>query len=78
MLEDRLRKGGRLSKRQQEWLDAFRAIQGAQAQLQPLRDQIKVAEDNLAQLQQTNRTLAEIQKGLDRNHVALKALMQLG
>ncbi len=78
MLEDRLKKGGRLSKRQQEWLDAFRAIQGAQAQLQPLRDQIKVAEDNLAQLQQTNRTLAEIQKGLDRNHVALNALIQLG
>jgi hypothetical protein len=78
MLEDRLRKGGRLSKRQQEWLDAFRAIQGAQAQLQPLRDQIKVAEDNLAQLQQTNRTLAEIQKGLDQNHAALNALLKLG
>ena len=78
MLEDRLRKGGRLSKRQQEWLDAFRAIQGAQAQLQPLRDQIKVAEDNLAQLQQTNRTLAEIQKGLDKNHAALNALIKLG
>lgn len=78
ILEDRLRKGGRLSKRQQEWLDAFRAIQGAQAQLQPLRDQIKVAEDNLAQLQRTNRTLAEIKKELDRNHVALNALMQLG
>lgn len=78
MLEDRLRKGGRLSKRQQEWLDAFRAIQGAQAQLQPLRDQIKVAEDNLAQLQQTNRTLAEIQKGLDQNHAALNALIKLG
>ena len=78
MLEDRLRKGGRLSKRQQEWLDAFRAIQGAQAQLQPLRDQIKVAEDNLAQLQQTNRTLAAIQKGLDQNHAALNALLKLG
>jgi len=78
MLEDRLRKGGRLSKRQQEWLDAFRAIQDAQEQLQPLRDQIKVAEDNLAQLQQTNRTLAEIQKGLDQNHAALNALIKLG
>ncbi|MDI9546090.1 MAG: hypothetical protein QM346_00680, partial [Chloroflexota bacterium] len=78
ILEDRVRKGGRLSKRQQEWLDAFRAIQGAQAQLQPLRDQIKVAEDNLAQLQQTNRTLAEIQKGLDQNHAALNALIKLG
>jgi len=78
MLEDRVRKGGRLSKRQQEWLDAFRAIQGAQAQLQPLRDQVKVAEDNLAQLQQTNRTLAEIQKGLAQNHVALNALLKLG
>ena len=78
ILEDRVRKGGRLSKRQQEWLDAFNAIQGAQAQLQPLRDQIKVAEDNLAQLQQTNRTLAEIQKGLDKNHAALNALIKLG
>jgi len=78
ILEDRLRKGGRLSKRQQEWLDAFRAIQGAQAQLQPLRDQIKVAEENLAQLRQTNRTLAAIQKGLDQNHVALNALLKLG
>lgn len=78
MLEDRVRKGGRLSKRQQEWLDAFRAIQGAQAQLQPLRDQIKVAEDNLAQLRQTNRTLAEIQKGLAQNHAALNALLKLG
>jgi len=78
MLEDRLRKGGSLSKKQQEWLDAFNAIAAAKGQLQPLRDQIKVAEDNLAQLQQTNRTLAEIQKGLDRNHDALNALMQLG
>lgn len=78
ILAERKRKGGRLSKQQQEWLDAFNAIQGAQKQLQPLRDQIKVAEDNLAQLQQTNRTLAEIQRGLDQNNVALKALIQLG
>jgi len=78
MLEDRQRKGGRLSKKQQEWLDAFNAIQGAKGQLQPLRDQIKVAEDNLAQLQQTNRTLAAIQKGLDQNHAALDALLKLG
>ena len=73
-----MRKGGRLSKRQQEWLDAFNAIDAAKGQLQPLRDQIKVAEDNLAQLQQTNRTLAEIQKGLDQNHAALNALLKLG
>jgi len=78
ILEDRVRKGGRLSKRQQEWLDAFNAIDAAKEQLQPLRDQIKVAEDNLAQLQQTNRTLAEIQKGLDQNHAALNALLKLG
>jgi len=78
MLEDRLRKGGRLSKRQQEWLDAFNAIDAAKGQLQPLRDQIKVAEENLAQLRQTNRTLAAIQKGLDQNHDALNALLKLG
>ena len=78
ILADRQRKGGRLSKQQQEWLDAFNAIAAAKGQLQPLRDQIKVAEDNLAELRQTNRTLAEIQKGLDKNHVAFKALLELG
>ena len=78
ILADRQRKGGRLSKKQQEWLDAFNAIAAAKGQLQPLRDQIKVAEDNLAQLQQTNRTLAAIQQGLDQNNVALNALIKLG
>ena len=78
ILADRQRKGGRLSKKQQEWLDAFNAIDAAKGQLQPLRDQIKVAEDNLAQLQQTNRTLAAIQKGLVQNQAALDALLKLG
>jgi hypothetical protein len=78
ILADRQRKGGRLSKQQQEWLDAFNAIAAAKGQLQPLRDQIKVAEDNLAELRQTNRTLAAIQKGLDQNHDALNALLKLG
>ena len=77
-LMERKKKGENIGEANQEWLDAFNAIAAAKRQLQPLRDQIKVAEDNLAQLQQTNRTLAEIQQGLDKNHAALNALIKLG
>lgn len=76
--EDRLRRGGRLSKTQQEWLNAFNAIKNAGANIGPLRDQIKVAEDNLAQLQQTNRTLAAIDAELAQHNAKLNQLLAMG
>jgi hypothetical protein len=78
IFEDRLKKGGALSKKQREWLDAFNAIKGAGQALPGLRDQIKVAEDNLAQLRETNRNLAQIQKDLALHNGKLDGLLKMG
>ncbi len=78
ILMERKKKGGNIGEANQEWLDAFMAIDAARKKIPELKEQINVAQQNMAQLQQTNRTLAEIQKGLDKNHAALNALIKLG
>lgn len=62
-LEGRVERGAKLSKGQQEWLDAFRKIQGAQKGLgknDPIMEQLAVAKDNLLQLKNDARTMKDI------------------
>jgi len=62
-LEGQLKRGTKLSKNQQEWLDAFRKIEGAKAGLgaqDPVMMQLDIAKQNLDQMKLDARTLGDI------------------
>ena len=78
MLQERQAKGGRLSKQQQQWLDAFRAIEAAKGAVPGLRDQIDVAKQNLLESQKSARSLAMIQADLVAHNAKLDQLLNFG
>lgn len=77
-LQERQARGGRLSKKQQEWLEAWEKIQAARGQLNPLRDQIAVAEDNLQQLRQTGRDVGQIRRDIAELNKRLPPVLVMG
>lgn len=64
ILEERLKGGGRLDEKQQEWLDAFRQIDKARKAVGPLKDQIKVAQENLKVMAKQTRSLSNIERDI--------------
>lgn len=78
VLQERLKAGGRLSQKQQEWLGARRAIDAAKKQVNELKEQIGIAKENLKQAQQANATLLKIETALGDNQRALNKLLKFG
>jgi chromosome segregation ATPase len=67
-LEGRIARGAKLTRKDQEFLDAFRRIDAAKGELDPIQQQLDVARDNLQQLQDNNRTQADILRELQEAH----------
>ena len=78
MLQERQAKGGRLSKQQQQWLDAFRAIEAAKGAVPGLQGQIDVAKENLLESQKSTRSLAAIERDLVAHNAKLDRLLNFG
>lgn len=76
MLEDRRKRGGKLSRQQQEWLEAAKAIQAAKGAIKPLEDQIAIAKENLKEMQKSSRELANIRVDLAAHNAKLDELMR--
>lgn len=76
-LKARMARGAKLSRRQQEWLEAFRTIdaarQGADPK-DPLMQQLAVARDNLEQLRRDGRTLNDILREIQDEARTLAAI----
>jgi hypothetical protein len=78
LFEERKRKGGRLDKKQAEFLKAFQDREAARQAIPGLQDQINVANQNLAALQQQGLTLAQMLARLNEIDQHQKQLLAMG
>jgi hypothetical protein len=77
-LQKRQERGTKLSRRQQEWLDAFGQIKGARAGLQAGRDALQMAKDQLAAAKDQGEKLADIRDEIQKLDQDLLKLLERG
>jgi chromosome segregation ATPase len=73
-LEERIARGINISRRQQEFLDAFRKIEAAGAQGDPIQNQIDLAQQQLDALRDDGQKLDDIKNELERTRKVQEGL----
>ncbi len=79
-LRDAMGRGARLGQRQRDWLNAFEHIEAAQKDIDPggaLAKRLQAAQDQLSEMQEQTKTLAEMLKELGSIHRDLQENLRL-